>query len=174
MAQPSRHSRELATKLLNMQKAQVVQPKYMKGSEYAHCWWNVERAASEFGGKVVSGWNLFENEYMVEAEAHGIWCDDKGSWYNITPPLNQKKPVSCLFLPDARIQWRLQVERVPSNVLLWKNRKHAKTQIDSIFMTTSPIHLVNTGKTRIYKKLASDPNLVIRQLLPKQHQNTLH
>lgn len=41
---------------------------------HGQCYQNVESIKSLFGGTAVYGWQFFENEFLIEAEAHALWA----------------------------------------------------------------------------------------------------
>lgn len=69
------------------------------GAEEMDCFFNVERAIEQHGGKAVYGWAIWQiSGVYIEAEFHCIWENDEGEMLDITPyPYRMD---SILFLPD--------------------------------------------------------------------------
>ena len=82
------------------------------GAEEMDCFFNVERAIEQHGGKAVYGWAIWQmTGVYIEAEFHCIWENDAGDMLYITPyPYRMD---SILFLPDyTRIYTGKQVDNI--------------------------------------------------------------
>jgi hypothetical protein len=70
-------------------------------AEKANCYGNVERKVLRNKGTIQYGWAIFHNAFIVEAEHHAVWQNDKGELFDITPRNSQF--TSLPFIPDDRI-----------------------------------------------------------------------
>lgn len=65
------------------------------------CFPNVDEKIHRDGGVRVLGWQIWQTEYLIEAEFHAVWMSSEGNLLDITPkpfPLSK-----ILFIPDSAI-----------------------------------------------------------------------
>ncbi len=92
---------------------------------YGRCFGNVEIITEQFGGESIAGWMLFENEFMIEAEAHCAWKPDGETYLvNVTPSSAKTDIiVSGYFIMDPSV-WIQKLEN-PTNIIpnfiYWKD-----------------------------------------------------
>ena len=51
---------------------------------FGRCHHNVELRVNEYGGRAAVGWNLLMTSQVLEAEAHAIWQDRDGKFWDVT------------------------------------------------------------------------------------------
>ncbi|HDY7790917.1 TPA: hypothetical protein RQK15_004195 [Vibrio vulnificus] len=67
------------------------------------CFPNVDEKVRRDGGSKVLGWQVWQTEYLIEAELHAVWMSPDGALLDITP---KPFPISnILFIPDASITY---------------------------------------------------------------------
>ncbi|OED52281.1 hypothetical protein BEI46_18400 [Aliivibrio fischeri] len=67
------------------------------------CLPNVDEKIRKDGGTRILGWQVWQTEYLIEAEFHAIWMSPEGQLLDITPhpfPLSK-----VLFIPDQSITY---------------------------------------------------------------------
>jgi hypothetical protein len=95
--------------------------------EYGRCFCNTFRYVKKNGGNRLLGWVLYENDFMVEAEAHAVWVPPVNSTFgkrcyvNVTLDIRGKN-YSALFVPDTSLfkEWVVPPHTTPSNRIYWK------------------------------------------------------
>ena len=95
---------------------------------HGNCFANVNHLVELHGGKSRCGWQLFENRYLIEAEAHCVWQspDDPKPYINITPcnagAAYTKQICKTLFVPCKKVKYVVSkhVDAMIRNVILWK------------------------------------------------------
>jgi hypothetical protein len=91
-------------------------------AEVDACFPNVAQKQKEVGGEMILGWAIWENEFMIEAEFHGIWQSQSGQQVDITPKLNNESRI--LFVTDL-------------------STKYENYQVDNFRLNTSGNNLVD-------------------------------
>ena len=94
------------------------------------CFANVEHLVREHGGKAVLGWSLYENEFMLEAEAHAVWEDPEGELYNVTLGNTAEATSVHMFIHPEFEDWVVQNGELNArghlhaiNTIYWKSPK---------------------------------------------------
>lgn len=92
-----------------------------ESGEWRKCRYNVRDIIQKYGGKSVLGWNLYEGDKMVEAEAHCVWVpNNKTCFLNVTKN-SEGNTYSCLFMPDPNVAlYILKYKKLPPNYVFWK------------------------------------------------------
>jgi hypothetical protein len=68
------------------------------------CFINVDQKIRRSGGKLILGWAIWENEFMVEAEFHGVWNSANGQHIDLTPKLNNEARILFVMDPSAKYE----------------------------------------------------------------------
>lgn len=88
---------------------------------FGRCFTNVDLMVAKHGGKPIYGWQIFENEFLVEMEAHCVWANTESSFVNVTPIAPQSKQVSNgLFIIDESVGQIGRQQRPIPNRVFWK------------------------------------------------------
>lgn len=96
---------------------------------YGQCFDNVQHLVKKHGGKRLCGWQLFENQFLIEAEAHAVWVPPNSNMYvNVTPSNSgeeyAQKLSKTLFVPCTNVQTTVDnglfSGGVIKNVVYWK------------------------------------------------------
>ena len=79
------------------------------------CFPTVEEKIKRDGGQMVFGWQLWETNFLAEAEFHAIWESQDGKLLDITPKDIPVKKI--LFLPDSKAKYHgKQVDNIRLNI----------------------------------------------------------
>lgn len=91
------------------------------GGGYGRCFGNVDTVIKKHGGTSVCGWMMFENEYLIELEAHCVWKPSQQDQYVNVTSNSSGKPFSGLFVEDSYVQLATVFKTSPiQNVVYWK------------------------------------------------------
>jgi hypothetical protein len=112
------------------------------------CFLNVAKAVEEIGGEMISGWQVWQSSFLLEAEYHAIWKTPGNELLDITPKTIREID-KILFLPD------------PSNPYVGKNVDNIRINIsgnklvdDLILVAELEFAILNRGD-RAYKREVS-------------------
>jgi hypothetical protein len=103
----------------------MVDPDIVDEMVYGRCFGNVDILIQNCSGKAIFGWMLFENEFMVEAEAHCAWQpEDETYLINVTPSTPYSPVIaSGYFMEDLTVKLKKVADPsiVIPNCVYWKN-----------------------------------------------------
>lgn len=107
------------------------------------CFPNVEKKITNDGGKLIYGWQIWEDQYFIEAEFHGIWESPEGNLIDISPKKNNEKRI--LFIQDKnRVYEGFQVKNIRINT-------SGNILVDDFFNIFDAIYLITTSGNNKFK-----------------------
>lgn len=81
------------------------------------CFNIVKKKVENFGGKMILGWQIWETNMLMEAEAHAVWEDENEDLHDISPkdfnlPINK-----IVFIEDSRMKYEeKQIQNIRLNI----------------------------------------------------------
>ncbi len=90
--------------------------------DYGRCWHNSKLCADRYGGTVVFGWSIFENEFLFEAEMHCVVKSAAdGHYYNVTRFSDNDETFRGLFVEDKTTEEHAKTTGTAAkSFVLWK------------------------------------------------------
>ena len=108
-------------------------------AEIGNCFHSVEEKIRRNGGKQILGWQIWKNQFFIEAEFHAIWESPNGDLKDITPKQIDSKNI--LFLPDEKLKYN-NISK--DNIRLNITKNHLIDDLIKIYETEFII--LNKGK----------------------------
>lgn len=70
-----------------------------------------------YGGKMILGWQVWQTNLLMEAEAHAVWEDEDGKLHDISPKSHHIPFPKIMFIEDSRMNYEgKQIQSIRLNI----------------------------------------------------------
>lgn len=81
------------------------------------CFNIVKKKVENFGGKMILGWQIWETNILMEAEAHAVWEDLEGELHDISPKSRNFPAKRIVFIEDSKLKYEgKQIQSIRINI----------------------------------------------------------
>lgn len=69
------------------------------------CFDIVQNKVRNYGGKMILGWQIWQTNMLMEAEAHAVWEDSEGELHDISPKAFNLPIDKIVFIEDSKMKY---------------------------------------------------------------------
>jgi len=142
------------------------------------CFPNIDQKIKRDGGQIVYGWQLWEHDFMIEAEFHAVWKSPQGNMLDITP--KQMSEDHIVFVEDLKMKYEdKQVDNfriktidnalVDDYIELWKAKYRL---LNKAGREEQQIVMLSGGDVEMYEGIEGLIFIIKSMLLKNQNQNS--
>ncbi|MGQ7947600.1 hypothetical protein [Flavobacterium sp. WC2509] len=113
------------------------------------CFNIVRKKVENFGGKMILGWQIWQTNILMEAEAHAVWEDLEGELHDISPKSRNLPVKRIVFIEDSKMKYEgKQIQSIRVNIT------NNSVIDDYIKVSKLFFHLQNKGERANYYDLS--------------------
>lgn len=105
------------------------------------CFNIVKTKVANFGGRMILGWQIWQTNILMEAEAHAVWEDQNQELHDISPKAFNLPIDKIVFIEDSKMKYEgKQIQNIRINI--------TKNSVVDDFIKASKLffHLQNKGE----------------------------
>ena len=113
------------------------------------CFNIVQTKVANFGGRMILGWQIWQTNILMEAEAHAVWEDQNEELHDISPKAFNLPIDKIVFIEDSKMKYEgKQIQNVRINI--------TKNSVVDDFIKASKLffHLQNKGERAKFHDLS--------------------